>query len=298
MRKCLNSIVKQLNNRIEVIIINDGSTDNSLDILNEYSKKYSQLKIYDKPNEGVSSSRNIGLKVACGRYVTFVDSDDYIENDYIEKIFFNIDKMDSTGLDLMIFGFYRREDAIGFPNQPFSRESQNDIIRDILLQKYNAPWNKIFRKSIIDTYNVKFPVSMKTSEDIYFLLDFVKYIHGVGIADECQIYNYYDNPNGTVKNVKEQYLIDTIKVYHKIQSNICERTVECMEGIENSVMNRYYYIIYTLLKSQCNKKSLRLILNELNADLKQMTTLDWKNRIKRFLVSHQLFIVIGRSIKE
>ena len=298
LRRCLNSIVAQLNDKVEVILINDGSTDNSISIIHDYIEHYDQLKLYDKPNEGVSSSRNIGLKVAVGRYVAFVDSDDYVENDYICKMLANIQKMELDKLDLMIFGFYRREGENYSVNSPIVRKNESDIIKDIFVQKYNAPWNKIFKKSIIDTYKFEFPVTMRTSEDLFFLLTYVRHDCKIGIANDCCIYNYCDNPSGAVKNAKEQYLIDTIKIYHKIQSMVEESSVSYMDEIENSIMERYYYIVYNLLKTDCNKLELRLMLNALNADLKQMTKLDKKNRAKRFLVEHQVFTLIERSIKE
>lgn len=74
----MDSIVPQLNNKVEVILVNDGSTDNSKDIICDYIDNYNQFRLYDKPNEGVSAARNIGLKVASGKYVTFLDSDDYV----------------------------------------------------------------------------------------------------------------------------------------------------------------------------------------------------------------------------
>lgn len=285
LRRCLNSIVAQLNDKVEVILINDGSTDNSISIIHDYIEHYDQLKLYDKPNEGVSSSRNIGLKVAVGRYVAFVDSDDYVENDYICKMLANIQKMELDKLDLMIFGFYRREGENYSVNSPIVRKNESDIIKDIFVQKYNAPWNKIFKKSIIDTYKLEFPVTMRTSEDLFFLLTYVRHDCKIGIANDCCIYNYCDNPSGAVKNAKEQYLIDTIKIYHKIQSMVEESSVSYMDEIENSIMERYYYIVYNLLKTDCNKLELRLMLNALNADLKQMTKLDKKTGRKDFLLN-------------
>lgn len=298
LRRCLNSIVAQLNDKVEVILINDGSTDNSISIIYDYIEHYNQLKLYDKPNERVSSSRNIGLKVAVGQYVAFVDSDDYVENDYICKMLTNIQKMELDKLDLMIFGFYRREGENYSVNSPMVRKNESDIIKDIFVQKYNAPWNKIFKKSIIDTYKLEFPVTMRTSEDLFFLLTYVQHDCKIGTANDCCIYNYCDNPYGAVKNAKEQYLIDTIKIYHKIQSIVEESSISYMDEIENSIMERYYYIVYNLLKTDCNKLELRLMLNELNADLNKMTKLDKKNRAKRFLVEHQMFALIERSIKE
>lgn len=294
LRRCLDSIVPQLNNKVEVILVNDGSTDNSKDIICDYIDHYNQFRLYDKPNEGVSAARNIGLKVASGKYVTFLDSDDYVEPDYMHKIMGNIHKMEQDELDLMIFGFYRKVGENYSVNLP---DAKGNVIKEIFTQKYNAPWNKIFKKSLIDAYELEFPVSMKTSEDFLFLLDYVQNTCKIGVADECCIYNYCDNPCGAVNNTKEQYLIDTIKIYHKIQAMMKNHSISYINEIENSIMERYYYIVYNLLRMGDNKKELRSILYTLNFDLKQMLNLDRKNKLKRFLVEHQLFSIIERSIK-
>ena len=294
LRRCLDSIVPQLNNKVEVILVNDGSTDNSKDIICDYIDHYNQFRLYDKPNEGVSDARHIGLKVASGKYVTFLDSDDYVEPDYMHKIMGNIHKMEQDELDLMIFGFYRKVGENYSVNLP---DAKGNVIKEIFTQKYNAPWNKIFKKSLIDAYELEFPVSMKTSEDFLFLLDYVQNTCKIGVADECCIYNYCDNPCGAVNNTKEQYLIDTIKIYHKIQAMMKNHSISYINEIENSIMERYYYIVYNLLRMGDNKKELRSILYTLNFDLKQMLNLDRKNKLKRFLVEHQLFSIIERSIK-
>lgn len=295
LRRCLDSIVPQLNNKVEVILVNDGSTDNSKDIICDYIDHYNQFRLYDKPNEGVSAARNIGLKVASGKYVTFLDSDDYVEPDYMRKIMGNIHKMEQDELDLMIFGFYRKVGENYSVNLP---DAKGNVIKEIFTQKYNAPWNKIFKKSLIDAYELEFPVSMKTSEDFLFLLDYVQNTCKIGVADECCIYNYCDNPCGAVNNTKEQYLIDTIKIYHKIQAMMKNHSISYINEIENSIMERYYYIVYNLLRMGDNKKELRSILYTLNFDLKQMSNLDRKNKLKRFLVEHQCFSIIERSIKK
>ena len=299
LRRCLDSIVTQLNDKVEVILINDGSTDNSVNIIHDYMERYNQLKLYDKPNEGVSSSRNIGLKVACGKYVVFVDSDDYVEKDYISKIFANIKRMELDKLDCMVFGFYRRVGENCNEISPIIRKDEKEVMKDILVQRYNAPWNKIFKKSIIDKYKLEFPCTMKTSEDLFFLLTYVEHDCKIGVTNDCHIYNYCDNPCGTVNSAKEQYLVDTVKIYHKIQSMAKNSQVDYMDEIENTIMERYYYIVYNnLLKSGGSKRELRSTMNMLNADLKQMVELDKKNKIKRFLVEHQIFPLIELSIRK
>ena len=212
----------------------------------------------------------------------------------MHKIMGNIHKMEQDELDLMIFGFYRKVGENYSVNLP---DAKGNVIKEIFTQKYNAPWNKIFKKSLIDAYELEFPVSMKTSEDFLFLLDYVQNTCKIGVADECCIYNYCDNPCGAVNNTKEQYLIDTIKIYHKIQVMMKNYSISYINEIENSIMERYYYIVYNLLRMGDNKKELRSILYTLNFDLKQMSNLDRKNKLKRFLVEHQCFTIIERSIK-
>ena len=86
LRKCLNSIINQTFDNIEIICINDGSTDNSLSIINEYAKIDSRIKVYTIENKGVSAARNYGILVATGEYIGFVDSDDYIDLNYYEEM--------------------------------------------------------------------------------------------------------------------------------------------------------------------------------------------------------------------
>ena len=85
--KCLDSIINQTYKNIEIILINDGSTDNSLKKLKKYAKVDSRIILINKKNEGVSKARNDGIKISTGKYITFVDSDDYLECDAIEKIY-------------------------------------------------------------------------------------------------------------------------------------------------------------------------------------------------------------------
>ena len=235
IKHCLDSIKAQTMKDFEIIVVNDGATDNSEKMIKEYQKNNPDLtiKYFKKENGGLSDARNYGIPYAIGEYIAFLDSDDYVEPDYMRKIIENIHKMEQDELDLMIFGFYRKVGENYRVNLP---DAKGNIIKEIFTQKYNAPWNKIFKKSLIDAYELEFPVSMKTSEDFLFLLDYVQNTCKIGVADECCIYNYCDNPCGAVNNTKEQYLIDTIKIYHKIQAMMKNHSISYINEIENSIM--------------------------------------------------------------
>ena len=104
LRKCLDSIVNQTFKNIEIIIINDGSSDNSLNICKEYSKKDKRINIINKHNEGVSKARNTGLLYATGEYISFIDSDDWVEQNMIEELYNSIT---SNKADLCICNFIK-----------------------------------------------------------------------------------------------------------------------------------------------------------------------------------------------
>ena len=108
LSKCLDSLINQTWKDIEIICVNDGSTDNSLSILKEYANKDSRIKIIDKQNEGVSVARNTGIEVATGEYLMFVDSDDYLVENACEKALNTIEHNES---DICIFGHYDLADG-------------------------------------------------------------------------------------------------------------------------------------------------------------------------------------------
>ena len=107
LEKCLESIISQSLTNFEVICIDDGSTDNSYDILTTYKEKYNNFKIIYQENQGVAIARNNGLKYANGDYIIFIDSDDFITNDYLEKLY---NESIITNADVVICNFYRYYD--------------------------------------------------------------------------------------------------------------------------------------------------------------------------------------------
>lgn len=104
LARCINSILDQQYRNIEVILVNDGSTDNSLNICREFAETDSRIIVIDKENTGVSDTRNRGIAQATGKYLHFVDSDDWIAENAVKVL---VDRMQETGCDLVISGFYR-----------------------------------------------------------------------------------------------------------------------------------------------------------------------------------------------
>jgi len=201
LRECLDSVINQTLKDIEIICVNDGSTDNSLPILKEYAQKDERIKVIDKKNEGVSVARNVGLECANGIYILFLDADDYFESTLIEQSYDYSVKMNS---DICIFGaneidFNNTKKAMWY-NSLLVNSSNVSLFQMMMLQTFC--WNKMYKLSFLKKYNIKFPNNIKTAEDgIFCILGFIndpKYA-----LLNVSLYNYRKNPDSqTVKNAE------------------------------------------------------------------------------------------------
>lgn len=222
--KCLNSLVNQTLKDIEIIVVNDGTKDNSQKTIDEYAKKYKNIKAYKKENGGLSSARNYGLKYASGEYIAFVDSDDWIEKDMYEKMY---NKAIEKDFDLVVCGLkYVYEDSS--KNVYASSNIKNDIftkkcIKKSMLNIYPAAWNKIFNKRLFN-YKVFFKEKV-WFEDVEFIYRLYPYINTIGVINEPfynyrqregsitsvfdeRLFNYIDNWNGIVQYYKKNSFYD------------------------------------------------------------------------------------------
>ena len=158
LRQCLDSVLEQDFDDYEVICVNDGSTDDSLEILREYEKKSSKIKVIDQTNSGVATTRNTGLKNASGDFLAFLDSDDFIRENYLSKLYNAALK---TKSDIVICNFYRYYEQTNFAKPVFYRfrrgqfnkyEILKGLIPDNLIHSYL--WNKLWKREIFENHNI------------------------------------------------------------------------------------------------------------------------------------------------
>lgn len=173
--ECIDSIVNQIKSECEIILINDGSTDSSGKICDEYDKKYSFVKTFHKENTGVADSRNFGLKHAVGKYVAFVDSDDFIAEQAINKI---IDWINEYSADLCFLNAVKwysnskeeKVDTLFDRDKIFNKESEEVLYYLATMEKYpGSCWGKLFRREFLLEYNILFPSKRKHGEDLTFV---------------------------------------------------------------------------------------------------------------------------------
>ena len=192
IKRCVDSLLNQSFKNFEIILLNDGSKDNSLNILKEYELKYSFVRVIDKQNEGVAVTRNKGILLAEGDYTMFMDNDDFVDSDYIETFYQAIHE---KKLDLVIGGYKR----VNQDNQIiFSQDIQQSEWSKYIIM---APWAKIYRTEFLKTNNLEF-FDYGIGEDIIFNLAAYKTTDKIGLLD-YKGYNWYYN-NQSVSNTSQR----------------------------------------------------------------------------------------------
>lgn len=202
IEKCLDSILASAVN-LEILLIDDGSTDSTSIICNEYKKRNANIRVYNQNRGGVSKARNVGLDQASGRYISFVDSDDEVEPQMFEKMLGEYD----SKTDIVICGFASKRTEIA--DTLAQAKNYDDILMGILANPsiMGVPWNKLFRKDIIDKYNLRFNTQIHDMEDKLFCLEYWNGCVNNGKFIDMPLYIYKDDG----KNFSAKYPYDKYK---------------------------------------------------------------------------------------
>lgn len=183
LSQCVTSVLNQEFRDFELILVDDGSTDSSLALCQEYKVKDSRIVLLSQKNGGVSSARNLGLQVACGEWVTFIDSDDYIEKGF----FTNVETFDA---DIVFTSFYRLNSEGKIKDtfevkQVFKGMSLHDVLSlNLSYGVLRVPWGKFYRRDLIG--ELRFPERMKIGEDAYFLLTYLSRCISYGMLPDSK----------------------------------------------------------------------------------------------------------------
>ena len=193
--RCIESILRQTYTNFELILVDDGTPDRSGIICDRYAEKDSRIKVMHKENGGVSTARNVGIDAAKGEWITFVDADDWVSNDYIEAL---VTPLLQGQYDLSVGSIEVR--GINKYSKPLKNESidiinANDEKKISLLcrHEFYGPWSILYSSRILRENNICFVVGMKYGEDLVFLLDYLKYCKNI-CATSKTVY-YYNRLN-------------------------------------------------------------------------------------------------------
>ena len=212
IKRCLDSILAQSYRYFEVLLIDDGSTDNSGKICDEYALNDNRIRVIHKENSGVSATRNIGITEAKGDYIAFVDSDDYIKSDMFEKMVKNAEKNNS---DMVMCNYFTDKDGKVTKSEMSYKAVYDgtDDIRNGLLYLYYTDYhnglyslcNKLIKKSVYYENDILFDVSLKRGEDAWFVFECLKHCKRVDYISEA-FYYYYQNQSSIMHSLyDDQY---------------------------------------------------------------------------------------------
>mgnify|MGYP002656420328 FL=1 len=180
LHRCINSILAQSYSNFELLLINDGSTDSSGIICDNYATKDSRVRVWHTANQGVSHARNIGIINALGDWISFIDSDDYVESNYIET-FLN-HNLESCDYALQDFSIYKDLTEKWFYIIPKGRYKLGDInIMDKIMLN-GTPWGKLYKMSILNENKIMFDEKINIHEDHIFVLTYLQNVKYVDVS--------------------------------------------------------------------------------------------------------------------
>ena len=234
---CLEGLLHQKFDDIEIIIIDDGSKDNSLVICNEYAQKDSRICVIIQKNQGVSAARNKGIEKASGEYIAFVDIDDTVTSDYFSSFVLRN--------DMEIQGYIISDNNTHRVIKYNKREVQKDVAKVFCLGLFNsAVWGKLFRTSIIKDNKILFPVNLCFSEDTIFLLQYVRYCKSLSVSTSAEYIYIKHSGSLTDKKyslndmmLKEKMIVDAYKQLFpesKFQKDF-------LREVSQSIISKYYF---------------------------------------------------------
>lgn len=242
IEKTIKSLINQTYLNIEILLINDGSTDMSGNICNEYAEKYNKIKVFHQNNKGVSSARNLGIDNARGKYIIFVDGDDYVNPKYINTLYNDIIENNVDMAVQMYFNYYNEKKIV--------RNIENDINKNmtgiefvdfqILGGKDTTVYAKIYRKQILDRYNIRFNESITNLEDMLFLYYYSIYCDKINYSS---ISNYYRIVRGTGVAFSRfnEKKIDALKVFDIINNELLR--INNKNFIKKNLLNKFNMIL-------------------------------------------------------
>lgn len=265
--ECIESILKQSYNNLELLLINDGSTDISGIICDKYAQSDKRVRVFHKSNEGVSKARNFGIESATGEWICFIDSDDWIPSNYLETI------MNDTKIaDLTFWGFrLHYANTLQTEYKPLERfVYEKEAIEDCLayLKHNNQHFeylgytvNKLFKASIIKEHHIRFVDNLSLREDEVFTLSYARYISSIRVKSS-PLYNYRILNTGlTHKTKSKQEYLSLIKELNEVLKYY--RNSQLFQIEKEAILNYYFSALladrflskswFTLLSTFINK---------------------------------------------
>lgn len=295
---CLRTIVNQVNDCIEIILVNDGSRDNSEEKCKYYCQNNKNIILINQENLGVSAARNAGLEVAKGKYIGFVDVDDTIEPNTIEVL---LNEIKSIDVDLIIWGIKCtqylkngniKKEIITHETKEFTiNEFEENLYKYLQNWYFNYTWNKLYKRAIIQNNNLKFNEDMSTSEDLLFNSLYLRMCEKVKIINDI-LYNYRKiSDNSITRKYHEGEYEMQKKAYDELINtlNINEKYNDLNKNILDDYYIKFAYnIIYNVsnkdfpISNKIKNSTLKRIKSDVNLRIRLQENINKNNFNKIF----------------
>lgn len=294
LSKCLDSVINQSYRDIEIILVDDGSTDNSGKICDDYADNDKRIAVLHGKNSGVSTARNNGIKSSTGEYVTFVDSDDIIHPDYIKKLVNNLN--DDVLPVCQIENFY--DEVIFLDNE--KEKIKLDKSHFIELCKWtllNTPCCKLYNLDIIRKNKILFDAKLSLGEDLLFNFDYLNYIDKITIVNQ-KLYYYRRSENDTLSTAYNPEMMAIQLLLFDKYTEFFEKT--SMDIEMSTLFDSYRFsTLMAIIENEFKNKDISFIKRYFNARniLKNNRMQEAINKIKHFnkkllyfLISHKMIL--------
>lgn len=298
LNRCVQSVVAQTYRDLEIILVDDGSVDDSPKICDEWAEKDHRIKVIHQKNGGASSARNVGIENATSEFIQFVDSDDYLQPNYSQNLMAEMQE----DVDLVVAGIEVKDVKINRFLCPQKDETleissdQNKLLQLIAKDYFDYSYNKIYRRSLITE---KFRVGQPLGEDRIFNLDYVRNIKNkiVMLKDCGYVYEY--NPNS---------------VTHQKRANLYQICLDVNKYLQKFFIDTFgtanhqeFYQLYLIDVYHClvisDKSEIQSLAKQIENDgifaelLKNYQPRNWKEKIKFFLLKHKKFGWLRKMLK-
>lgn len=263
LERCLDSLVNQTLKDIEIIIVNDGSTDGSKEKIQKYINTYKNIVYLEKKNGGLSSARNYGIPYAKGEYIGFVDSDDYVELTMYEKMYNKAieEKSDMVECDFIWEYPNKKREDIG---KVYSSK------KEAIIEARVVAWNKIIKKDIIEKTKITFPEGLRY-EDIEFFYKIVPYLDKISFVKETLV--HYVQRESSIANTQNERTGEIFKIWENVLNYY----------IENNIFNEYRSELeYSYTRILLCSSLKRIIKVKDRKVRKALIKLTWQNLNKKF----------------
>lgn len=253
IERCIRSVISQtVFSKIEVILIDDGSIDNTYDICSKYTNKYTNIKLIRKRNSGVSDARNIGINNSKATYIQFLDADDFIDMDYCEAM---LSELHTNHADLVITGYtqhtlYNKKKVVYSRNDYISNNLLSYCLKNLYYNNiFGYPWNKLYKKEAIKQF---FCSELAYAEDYLFNLSYLRTCKSISVIESTG-YHYIDNGQGSLS---KKYDIDMLYLHLKIcilTYQECEKEDDVKQIISQVIEKNFVRLFNTIFYLHCKK---------------------------------------------